>query len=92
MRNLTRSQQHPLLWLTGFALAGFFVLTYLAFHQPTTLYDDNMRKENRMSQTMAFHAHHKDYKQESQARAQSLTSQNSRLVEALLVMGGLGCH
>ena len=130
MPNLASSPHHTLLLLkglalTGLALMGFLALTYLAFHQPTSVLAANASKVT--SDTMVSH-HQSHYPLSHQNRYQSLqpkhhshqangesasspsqnaiferpikspakssvsSEQNSRLVDALLVMGGLGCH
>lgn len=120
MPNLALSSQHTLLSLTGLALTGFLALTYLAFHQPTSVLAANASKVT--SDTMVSHpnSHQNHYQNQQpkqhnhQADGESASSpsqnaiferpvkssakspipseQNSRLVDALLVMGGIGCH
>lgn len=108
MPNLASSPHHTLLSLTGLALTGFLALTYLAFHQPTSVLAANASKVT--SDTMVSHhpLSHLNSHQNHQADGESASSpsrnaifkskspvsseQNSRLVEALLVMGGIGCH
>ena len=125
MPNLASSPHHTLLSLTGLALTGFLALTYLAFHQPTSVLAANASKVT--SDTMVSHYplshpnshqnHHQNQQPKQhnhQADGESASSpsqnaiferpvkssvkspvsseQNSRLVDALLVMGGIGCH
>lgn len=119
MPNLASSPHHTLLSLTGLALTGFLALTYLAFHQPTSVSAANASKVT--SDTMVSHhqshqplSHTNSYQSQQpkqhnhQADGESASSpsqnaifkskspvsseQNSRLVDALLVMGGIGCH
>lgn len=119
MPNLASSPQHTLLLLkglalTGLALTGFLALTYLAFHQPTSVLAAHASTAT--SDTMVSHpnSHQNHYQNQQpkqhnhQADGESASSpsqnaifkskspvsseQNSRLVDALLVMGGLGCH
>ena len=122
MPNLASSPQHILLSLTGLALTGFLALTYLAFHQPTsvlaanasTVTSDTMVSHHPLSHPNSHQNHyqnqqHQQAKQHNhQADGDSASSpsqnaifkskspvsseQNSRLVDALLVMGGIGCH
>lgn len=121
MPNLASSPHHTFLSLTGLALTGFLALTYLAFHQPTSVLAANASKVT--SDTMVSHyplshpnSHQNHYQNqqpkqhnhqadgesanspsqnaifESPAKSPLSSQQNSRLVDALLVMGGLGCH
>lgn len=128
MPNLASSPHHTLLSLTGLSLTGFLALTYLAFHQPTSVLAANGSKAT--SDTMVSHhqshhsvshlnSHQNHYQNQQQqqpkqhnhqADGESASSpsqnaiferpvkslipseQNSRLVDALLVMGGIGCH
>ena len=125
MPNLASSPHHTFLSLTGLALTGFLALTYLAFHQPTSVLAANASTVT--SDTMVSHhqSHHplshlnshqnQQHQQHNhQADGESVSSssqnaiferpvksavkspvsseQNSRLVDALLVMGGIGCH
>ena len=115
MPNLASSPHHTLLLLKGLALTGFLVLTYLAFHQPTSVLAANASKVT--SDTMVSHQNHYQNQQHQQpkhhnhqadgesasspsqnatferpAKSPVSSEQNSRLVDALLVMGGLGCH
>ena len=115
MPNLASSPHHALLLLKGLALTGFLVLTYLAFHQPTSVLAANASKVT--SDTMVSHQNHYQNQQHQQpkhhnhqadgesasspsqnatferpAKSPVSSEQNSRLVDALLVMGGLGCH
>lgn len=121
MPNLASSPHHTLLSLTGLALTGFLALTYLAFHQPTSVLAANASKVT--SDTMVSHhplSHPNSYQSQQpkqhnhQADGESASSPsqnaiferpvkssvkspvssepNSRLVDALLVMGGIGCH
>nr|WP_312276653.1 hypothetical protein [Moraxella sp. CTOTU46711] len=123
MLNLASSPHHTLLSLTGLALTGFLALTYLAFHQPTSVLAANASKAT--SETTIIHhqshhplshingyqsqQHHQQPKQYShqvdgdsasspsqngifKSKSPVSSEQNSRLVDALLVMGGLGCH
>ena len=122
MPNLASSPHHTLLSLTGLALTGFLALTYLAFHQPTSVLaanasivtSDKMVSHHPLSHPNSHQNHyqnqqHQQPKQHNhQADGDSASSpsqnaifkskspvsseQNSRLVDALLVMGGLGCH
>ena len=98
---------------------GFLALTYLAFHQPTSVLAANasivtsdkmvshhpLRHPNSyQSQQPKRHNHQADgesasspsqnaiFKSKSPAKSPIPSEQNSRLVDALLVMGGLGCH
>ena len=114
MPNLASSPHHTLLLLTGLALTGFLALTYLAFHQPTSVLAANASQVT--SDTMVSHPnshqnqqqqqHNRQadgesasspsqnaiFKSKSPAKSPIPSEQNSRLVDALLVMGGLGCH
>lgn len=113
MPNLASSPQHILLSLTGLALTGFLALTYLAFHQPTSVSAANASIVT--SDTMVSHQNHYQNQQHQQAKQHNhqadgdsasspsqnaifkskspvSSEQNSRLVDALLVMGGIGCH
>lgn len=128
MPNLASSPHHKLLSLTGLALTGFLALTYLAFHQPTSVLAANAIKvtsdtmvshhrshhplshqnhyQNQQHQQPKQHSHQADDESASspsqnaifESSAKSLakspvpSEQNSRLVDALLVMGGVGCH
>lgn len=119
MPNLASSPHHALLLLkglalTGLALTGFLALTYLAFHQPTsvlaanasTVTSDTMvsHPNSHQSHQPKQHNHQSDgesasspsqnaiFKSKSPAKSPIPSEQNSRLVDALLVMGGLGCH
>lgn len=123
MPNLASSPQHILLSLTGLALTGFLALTYLAFHQPTsvlavnasTATSDTMVSHHQSHQPLSHtnsyqsqqpkqHNHQADgksasspsqnaiFKSKSPAKSPVSSEQNSRLVDALLVMGGIGCH
>ena len=132
MPNLASSPHHTLLTLTGLALTGFLALTYLAFHQPTSVLAANASKatsdtmvshyqshhplshpnshqnhyQNQQHQQPKQHNHQADDESASspsqnaifESSAKSLakspvpSEQNSRLVDALLVMGGIGCH
>lgn len=132
MPNLASSPQHILLSLTGLALTGFLALTYLAFHQPTSVSAANAsivtsdtmvshhksnhplshpnshqnHYQNQQHQQPKQHNHQADGESasspsqnatferpiESPAKSPVSSQQNSRLVDALLVMGGLGCH
>nr|WP_313091492.1 hypothetical protein [Moraxella sp. CTOTU48268] len=121
MPNLASSPHHTLLSLTGLALTGFLALTYLAFHQPTSVLAANARKvtsdtmvshpnshqnhyQNQQHQQPKQHNHQADgesasspsqnaiFKSKSPAKSPLSSEQNSRLVDALLVMGGIGCH
>ena len=114
MPNLASSPHHTFLSLTGLALTGFLALTYLAFHQPTsvlaanasTVTSDTMvsHPNSHQSQQPKQHNHQADgesasspsqnaiFKSKSPAKSPIPSEQNSRLVDALLVMGGLGCH
>lgn len=127
MPNLASSPQHTLLSLTGLALTGlaltgFLALTYLAFHQPTSVLaanaskvtSDTMVSHHPLSHPNSYqsqqpkqpkqHNHQADgesasspsqnaiFKSKSPAKSPVSSEQNSRLVDALLVMGGLGCH
>ena len=121
MPNLASSPHHTFLSLTGLALTGFLALTYLAFHQPTsvlaanasTVTSDTMvshpnshqnHYQNQQHQQPKQHNHQADgelasspsqnaiFKSKSPAKSPIPSEQNSRLVDALLVMGGLGCH
>lgn len=123
MPNLASSPHHTLLSLTGLALTGFLALTYLAFHQPTSVLAANASKatsdtmvshhplshpnshqnhyQNQQHQQPKQHNHQADgelasspsqnaiFKSKSPAKSPIPSEQNSRLVEALLVMGGL---
>ena len=125
MPNLVSSPHHALLLLKGLALTGFLALTYLAFHQPTSVLAANASQVT--SDTMVSHhqSHHpvsylnshqnpyqsqqpKQHNHQADGESASSPSQNaiferpvkspvsseknSRLVDALLVMGGIGCH
>ena len=111
MPNLASSPHHTFLSLTGLALTGFLALTYLAFHQPTSVLAANASTVT--SDTMVSHPNsHQNQQPSHQANGESASSpsqnaifkskspakspipseQNSRLVDALLVMGGIGCH
>ena len=116
MPNLASSPHHTFLSLTGLALTGFLALTYLAFHQPTSVLAANASTVT--SDTMVSHPNshqsHQPKQHNHQADGESASSpsqnaiferpikspakspvsseQNSRLVDALLVMGGIGCH
>lgn len=125
MPNLASSPHHTLLSLTGLSLTGFLALTYLAFHQPTSVLAANASKAT--SETTIIHhqshhplshpnSHQNHYQNqrskqhnhqadgesasspsqyaifESSAKSSVSSEQNSRLVDALLVMGGIGCH
>lgn len=116
MPNLASSPHHTFLSLTGLALTGFLALTYLAFHQPTSVLAANASTVT--SDTMVSHPNshqsHQPQQHNHQADGESASSpsqnaiferpvkshakspvsseQNSRLVDALLVMGGIGCH
>lgn len=123
MPNLASSPHHTLLSLTGLALTGFLALTYLAFHQPTSVSAANaiiVTSDTMVSHHQSHHplghpnSHQNQYQNQQskqhnhQADGESASSpsqnaifkskspvsseQNSRLVDALLVMGGLGCH
>ena len=127
MPNLASSPHHTLLSLTGLALTGFLALTYLAFHQPTSVLAANASKATSDTMVSYHHSHHplshpnsyqsqqhQQTKQhnyhnhqadgesasspsqnaifESPAKSPLSSEQNSRLVDALLVMGGIGCH
>ena len=126
MPNLASSPQHILLSLTGLALTGFLALTYLAFHQPTsvlaanaiTVTSDTMVSHHQSHHPLSYLNSHQNHYQNQQhqqpkqhkhqADGESASSparnaifkskspvsseQNSRLVDALLVMGGIGCH
>lgn len=128
MPNLASSPHYTLLSLTGLALTGFLALTYLAFHQPTSVLAANASKatsdtmvshhplshpnshqnhyQNQQHQQPKQHNHQADgesasspsqnatFKSSAKSPAKSPVSskQNSRLVDALLVMGGIGCH
>lgn len=130
MPNLASSPHHTLLSLTGLALTGFLALTYLAFHQPTSVLAANASKvtsatmvshhqshhpfshpnshqnhyQNQQHQQPKHHNHQADgestsspsqnaiFKSKRPAKSPVSSQQNSRLVDALLVMGGLGCH
>ena len=114
MPNLASSPHHTFLSLTGLALTGFLALTYLAFHQPTsvlaanaiTVTSDTMvsHPNSYQSQQPKQHNHQADgesasspsqnaiFKSKSPAKSPVSSEQNSRLVDALLVMGGIGCH
>lgn len=123
MPNLASSPHHTLLLLTGLALTGFLALTYLAFHQPTSvlaanaskvtsdtmvshypLSHPNSHQNHYQNQQPKQHNHQADgesanspsqnaiFKSKSAAKSPVSSEQNSRLVDALLVMGGLGCH
>lgn len=123
MPNLASSPHHTLLSLTGLALTGFLALTYLAFHQPTSVLAANASKvtsdtmvshhqshhplshpNSYQSQQPKQHNHQADgesasspsqneiFKSKSPAKSPVPSEQNSRLVDALLVMGGIGCH
>lgn len=123
MPNLASSPHHTLLSLTGLALTGFLALTYLAFHQPTSVLAANASKVTSATMVSHHQSHHpfshpnsqqnpyqnqRSKQHNHQADGESASSpsqnaifkskspvsseQNSRLVDALLVMGGLGCH
>ena len=116
MPNLASSPHHTLLLLTGLALTGFLALTYLAFHQPTsvlaanasTVTSDTMvsHPNSHQSHQPKQHNHQSDGESasspsqnaiferpvKSHAKSPVSSEQNSRLVDALLVMGGIGCH
>lgn len=137
MPNLASSPHHTLLSLTGLALTGlaltgFLALTYLAFHQPTSVLAANASKatsettiihhqshhplshpnshqnhyQNQQHQQPKQHNHQADGESassssqnaiferpvKSHAKSPVSSEQNSRLVDALLVMGGIGCH
>lgn len=125
MPNLASSPHHTLLSLTGLALTGFLALTYLAFHQPTsvlaanasTVTSDTMvshhqshhsvsHPNSHQSQQPKQHNHQTDGESasspsqnaifkssaKSPVKSPAPSEQNSRLVDALLVMGGIGCH
>ena len=119
MPNLASSPHYTLLSLTGLALTGlaltgFLALTYLAFHQPTSVSAANAsivtsdtmvsHPNSYQSQQPKQHNHQADgesasspsqnaiFKSKSPAKSPVSSEQNSRLVDALLVMGGIGCH
>ncbi len=131
MPNLASSPHHTLLSLTGLALTGlaltgFLALTYLAFHQPTSVLAANASKatsdttiihhqshhplshpnshqnhyQNQQHQQAKQHNHQADGDSASSPSQNAIfkskspvsSEQNSRLVDALLVMGGIGCH
>lgn len=126
MPNLASSPYHTLLSLTGLALTGFLALTYLAFHQPTSVLAANastVTSDTMVSHHQSHHSvshlnshqnhyqnqqHQKPKQHNHQGDGESASSpsrnaifkskstvsseQNSRLVDALLVMGGIGCH
>ena len=126
MPNLASSPHHTFLSLTGLALTGFLALTYLAFHQPTSVLAANAsivtsdtmvshhqshhplshpnHYQNQQHQQPKQHNHQSDgesasspsqnaiFKSKRPAKSPVSSQQNSRLVDALLVMGGLGCH
>ncbi|RVU82682.1 hypothetical protein EOL70_20870 [Leucothrix sargassi] len=125
MPNLASSPHHTLLSLTGLALTGFLALTYLAFHQPTSvlaangskatsettiihhpLSHPNSQQNHYQNQQPKQHNHQADGESasspsqyaifessaKSPAKSPMPSEQNSRLVDALLVMGGIGCH
>ena len=124
MPNLASSPHYTLLSLTGLALTGlaltgFLALTYLAFHQPTSVSAANasiVTSDTMVSHHQSHHlvSHPNSYQSQQpkqhnhQADGESASSpsqnaifkskspvsseQNSRLVDALLVMGGIGCH
>ncbi len=125
MPNLASSPHHTLLLHKGLALTGFLALTYLAFHQPTSVLAANAstvtsnttiihhqshhplsHPNSHQSQQPKQHNHQTDgesanspsqnaiFKSSAKSPTKSPVSpeQNSRLVDALLVMGGLGCH
>jgi len=123
MPNLASSPHHTLLLLTGLALTGFLALTYLAFHQPTSVLAAHASKvtsdtmvshhqshhllshpNSHQNQQQQQHNHQADgesasrtsqnaiFKSKSPAKSLVSSEQNSRLVDALLVMGGIGCH
>ncbi|MBL7666684.1 hypothetical protein I6I86_01805 [Moraxella osloensis] len=121
MPNLASSPHHTLLSLTGLALTGFLALTYLAFHQPTSVLaanasivtSDKMVSHHPLSHPNSYqsqqpkqHSHQADgesasspsqnatFKSSAKSPAKSPmpSEQNSRLMDALLVMGGIGCH
>ena len=132
MPNLASSPHHTLLSLTGLALTGFLALTYLAFHQPTsvlaanasTVTSDTMVSHHQSHHSVSHLNSHQNHYQNQQhqqpkqynhqadgesasspsqnaiferpvkshAKSPVSSEQNSRLVDALLVMGGIGCH
>ena len=120
MPNLASSPHHALLLLkglalTGLALTGFLALTYLAFHQPTSVLaanasqvtsDTMVSHQNQQHQQPKQHNHQADGESasspsrnaiferpvKSSAKSPVSSEQSSRLVNALLVMGGIGCH
>ena len=116
MPNLASSPHHTFLSLTGLALTGFLALTYLAFHQPTsvlaanasTVTSDTMVRHpnSHQSQQPKQHNHQAGGESasspsqnaiferpvKSSAKSPVSSEPNSRLVDALLVMGGIGCH
>ena len=120
MPNLASSPHHALLLLkglaltglalTGLALTGFLALTYLAFHQPTSVLAANASivtsdtMVSHQNQQPKHHSHQADgesasspsqnaiFESKSPAKSPVSSEQNSRLVDALLVMGGIGCH
>ena len=128
MPNLASSPHHTLLSLTGLALTGFLALTYLAFHQPTSVLAANASivtsdttiihhqshqplshpnsYQSQQHQQPKQHNHQADGESassssqnaifespaKSPAKSPLSSEQNSRLVDALLVMGGIGCH
>ena len=131
MPNLASSPHHTLLSLTGLALTGFLALTYLAFHQPTSVLAANasiftsdttishhqshhplnhpnsyQSQQHQQTKQHNHHNHQADgesasspsqdatFKSSAKSPAKSPVSSepNSRLVDALLVMGGIGCH
>lgn len=118
MPNLASSPHHTLLSLTGLSLTGFLALTYLAFHQPTSVLaahasqvtsdtmvsHPNSHQNHYQNQQPKQHNHQADgesassparnaiFKSKSPAKSPVSSEQNSRLVDALLVMGGIGCH
>lgn len=116
MPNLASSPHHTLLSLTGLALTGFLALTYLAFHQPTSVLAANAsivtsdtmvsHPNSHQSHQPKQHNHQSDGESasspsqnaiferpvKSHAKSPVSSEQNSRLVDALLVMGGIGCH
>ena len=116
MPNLASSPHHTLLSLTRLALTGFMALTYLAFHQPTSVSAANAsivtsdtmvsHPNSYQSQQPKQHNHQADGESASSPSQNAIferpvkssvkspvsSEQNSRLVDALLVMGGIGCH
>lgn len=100
---------------------GFLALTYLAFHQPTSVLAANASTVTSDTTIIHHQSHHplshpnsyqsRQPKQhnhqadgesaispsqsaifDSSAKSPIPSEQNSRLVDALLVMGGIGCH